>query len=100
MAACACSGRSSWPRRVLAGDPTWTPEAIDATIAAGETVRAPLSRPIAVYLLYWTAYVGPDGQMNFRDDPYGWDRELVQRIAAWKLSTGTRASTSPTPSRP
>ncbi len=69
-------------KAVLAGDPVWTPETIDATIAGGETVRAPLSRPIAVYLLYWTAYMGVDGQMNFRDDPYGWDALLLQRIAA------------------
>ena len=46
------------------------------------TVRAPLPRPIAVFLLYWTAYVGPDGQVNFRDDPYGWDETLMQRIDA------------------
>jgi murein L,D-transpeptidase YcbB/YkuD len=44
-------------------------------------VRVPLSRPVSVFLLYWTAYQGPDGQMNFRADPYGWDRELLQRLA-------------------
>jgi murein L,D-transpeptidase YcbB/YkuD len=43
-------------------------------------VRAPLSRPVSVFLLYWTAYLPPDGQMNFRADPYGWDRELLKRI--------------------
>jgi murein L,D-transpeptidase YcbB/YkuD len=68
---------------LLAGDPTWTPEAIDAQVTTTtKTVRAPLSRPVAVFLLYWTAYVGPDGQVNFRDDPYGWDRDLVRLLAA------------------
>ena len=67
---------------LLEGDPVWTPEAVDATIAAGETVRAPVARPMAVFLLYWTAYVTADGQVNFRQDPYGWDRLLVERIAA------------------
>ena len=66
---------------LLAGDPVWTGDAIDQTIAAGQTVRVPLSRPVSVFLLYWTAYLGPDGQMNFRADPYGWDRELLARIA-------------------
>lgn len=69
-------------KALLAGDATWTPEKIDATLASGDTVRAKLPQQIAVFLLYWTAYVTPDGQVNFRDDPYGWDRELVQRIAA------------------
>ena len=65
---------------VMQGDPVWTPEAIDAAIAAGKTVRAPLPQPISVFLLYWTAYMGPDGMMNFRDDPYGWDEELMSRL--------------------
>ncbi len=69
-------------KALMGDDPTWTPDKIDATIASGDTVRAKLPQQIAVFLLYWTAYVTPDGQVNFRDDPYGWDRELVQRIAA------------------
>lgn len=69
-------------RAIMEGDPVWTPEAIDATIAGGETTRAPVARPVAVFLLYWTAYVTPDGQVNFRQDPYGWDTLLMQRIAA------------------
>jgi murein L,D-transpeptidase YcbB/YkuD len=67
---------------VMGGDPRWTPEAITATIAAGDTVRASLPRPVAVFLLYWTAFAGADGQTNFRGDPYGWDDVLMQRIAA------------------
>ena len=69
-------------RAIMEGDPVWTPEAIDATIAGGKTTRAPVARPVAVFLLYWTAYVTPDGQVNFRQDPYGWDTLLIQRIAA------------------
>lgn len=69
-------------KALLEGDATWTPDKIDATLASGDTVRAKLPQQIAVFLLYWTAYVTPDGQVNFRQDPYGWDRELVQRIAA------------------
>jgi murein L,D-transpeptidase YcbB/YkuD len=65
---------------VMQGDPVWTPDVINAAIAAGKTVRAALPHPIAVFLLYWTAYMGPDGMMNFRDDPYGWDEELMARL--------------------
>ncbi len=69
-------------KRLLATNPEWQSDVVDATIASGKTVRAQLGQPIAVFLLYWTAYMTPDGQMNFRDDPYGWDKLLVQRIAA------------------
>ncbi len=65
---------------LLQGDQTWTPETVDATLATGKTVRATLTQPIAVFLFYWTAYMGTDGMMNFRDDPYGWDVALMQRL--------------------
>jgi murein L,D-transpeptidase YcbB/YkuD len=69
-------------RLLLKNDPTWTPEAIDATVAKGETVRVKLApdQQVAVYLLYWTAFSGPNGTMNFRGDPYGWDKTLAAKI--------------------
>ncbi|MBV9512045.1 MAG: L,D-transpeptidase family protein [Caulobacteraceae bacterium] len=70
-------------KALMDGDAKWTPDLIDQTIAQGDTtVRAPLPAPITVLLLYWTAFVGVDGQANFRADPYGWDEALMQRIAA------------------
>jgi hypothetical protein len=35
-----------------------------------------------VYILYWTAFVGPDGLVQFRDDVYGRDRRLAAALAA------------------
>ncbi|CAN5258533.1 murein L,D-transpeptidase [soil metagenome] len=68
-------------KSVLAADPRWADDAVEQTIAAGDTIRAPLPQPIAVFLLYWTAYLAPDGSVNFRDDPYSWDKELARRLA-------------------
>ncbi len=65
---------------LLAGDPTWTPEAIDAQLATDKTVRAPLPEAVPVFILYWTAFAGVDGQMHFRSDAYGWDHELLTRV--------------------
>ena len=65
---------------LLRGDPKWDDAAVDDAIAAGDTTRAKLPEPIAVYLLYWTAFAGSNGQMNFRGDPYGWDGILATRI--------------------
>lgn len=58
----------------------WQPPAIDAAVAAGKTVRAPLAEPVSVYLLYWTAFASPAAQVAFRDDPYGWDSRLAAKI--------------------
>lgn len=65
---------------LLRGDPKWDDAAVDDAIADGATTRAKLPEPIAVYLLYWTAFAGSNGQMNFRGDPYGWDGVLATRI--------------------
>ncbi len=67
---------------LLKGDPTWTPEGIAAAVDKGDTVRARLTKPVSVYLLYWTAFASGNGQMNFRDDPYGWDATLAAKIEA------------------
>jgi murein L,D-transpeptidase YcbB/YkuD len=67
---------------VMQGDPKWTPDYIDETIASGDTVRARLPRPISVFLFYWTAFATADGQVDFRGDPYDWDRALMQKIDA------------------
>jgi murein L,D-transpeptidase YcbB/YkuD len=65
---------------LLRGDPAWTPDQIEATVAAGKTVRAKLPTEVAVYLLYWTAFASANGTMNFRGDPYGWDKVLAAKI--------------------
>ncbi len=68
---------------VMQGDPKWTSDQIDQTIASGDTVRAALPKPISVLLFYWTAFASADGQVvSFRADPYDWDRALMQRIDA------------------
>jgi murein L,D-transpeptidase YcbB/YkuD len=70
---------------LLQDDPAWTPDRIEAVIADGQTQRVSLTRPTDVLIFYWTAFAGPDGVMNFRPDVYGWDRELLQRIAAQRV---------------
>lgn len=66
---------------LLRADPKWSATAIDDAVAKGDTVRVHLAKPMAVYLLYWTAFQGANGQMNFRADPYAWDAKLIEMIA-------------------
>lgn len=65
---------------LMATTPDWQPEAIDAAVAAGKTVRAKMAEPVSVYLLYWSAFAGADGQVGFREDPYGWDGKLAATV--------------------
>jgi murein L,D-transpeptidase YcbB/YkuD len=67
---------------LLKNDPEWQPEAIAAQLEGTKTVRVRLADAdqVAVYLLYWTAFASGDGTMNFRDDPYSWDKLLAEKI--------------------
>jgi murein L,D-transpeptidase YcbB/YkuD len=65
---------------LLAGDPKWDKAAIEAQLADGKTLRVPLAEHVPVFVLYWTAFAGADGQMHFRADPYKWDTLLLERI--------------------
>jgi murein L,D-transpeptidase YcbB/YkuD len=71
---------------LLSGQGDWNPQLIDAKIDAGETEHVTLARPVSVFLLYWTAFIGPDGTMNFAKDSYDWDHELLQKISGQKYS--------------
>ena len=67
--------------QLLQGQADWSPETLDMTIGAGGTERVALGRPMPVFLFYWTAYAGPDGRMIFYPDSYGWDDELLGKVA-------------------
>jgi murein L,D-transpeptidase YcbB/YkuD len=55
---------------------------IQTLIDSGKTQRVILPKQVAVYLLYWTAFSSANGAINFRDDPYGWDKLLATKIEA------------------
>jgi murein L,D-transpeptidase YcbB/YkuD len=67
-------------RLLMRTTPDWQPDRIDAVIAGGKTVRAQMADPVAVYLLYWTAFASSNGTVGFREDPYGWDGTLAAKV--------------------
>ena len=67
---------------LLRGDPKWTPEKVAEEIAAGTTETVSLPRPIPVHILYWTAWVSDDGEVQFRRDVYGHDEALDEALRA------------------
>jgi len=58
----------------------WTRAKVDAVIASGERIDAPLERSVPIYLSYVTAWSQPDGRIQFRRDVY--ERDGVDRLAA------------------
>ena len=64
----------------LRDDPSWTKEKLLEIIASGETKVIPLPKPLPVHILYWTAWLGVDGRVQFRQDIYLRDAALVRAL--------------------
>jgi murein L,D-transpeptidase YcbB/YkuD len=56
---------------LLRETPGWSREQLEQRVATGETEEVLLAKPIPVHLVYWTAWVAPDGTLQHRDDLYG-----------------------------
>jgi murein L,D-transpeptidase YcbB/YkuD len=65
----------------LSGSTTGAQDDLSNAIASGETKRLTLDRPMAVYMLYWTAIAWPDGTVSFLPDPYHRDEPLMAKLA-------------------
>jgi murein L,D-transpeptidase YcbB/YkuD len=65
---------------VLRNDPDWTRENIEAAVALQKNRVVMLPEPIAVHILYWTAWVDEDGTVQFRDDIYDRDLDLTAAL--------------------
>jgi murein L,D-transpeptidase YcbB/YkuD len=55
-------------------------EAINQTIATGDSIRSPVSKPVSVFVVYQTAFAEFDGRLQFRADVYGRDAEIWQHL--------------------
>jgi len=72
------------PRRlaiyVLRHQPEWTEEKIDEAMNAEKEKYVKINEPIPVIITYLTAWVNPNGQLNFRKDIYKRDSRLAKMI--------------------
>lgn len=62
---------------LLRGDPEWNRDRIERHIGGRHERAIRLPAPIPVYLLYLTAWTDPDGTLQFREDIYGYDRQVT-----------------------
>jgi murein L,D-transpeptidase YcbB/YkuD len=58
---------------LLRDDPEWNRDTILAALEAGDERTVRLPEPIAIHLLYWTAWVDQTRTVHFRKDIYGRD---------------------------
>lgn len=76
--------RLSDPERManylLKDHPNWTPDKIRSAMNAGSEQHVKLKDPIPVWITYYTAWVDDDGLLNFREDIYGHDKQLAQKM--------------------
>jgi len=73
-------------RYVLRDQPEWTEARIQQAMHARQERHVKLKRPIPVHIGYWTAWVGPGGEVAFTDDPYGVDRAHARLVDAGRRS--------------
>lgn len=59
----------------------WDRERLEQAIATAERQSLPAALPMPVHLVYFTAWVDDAGDVNFRDDLYGFDELLGNAIA-------------------
>lgn len=62
--------------RYLLRDQSWDQRRLEETVHSGRHRTVLLNEPIPVHLVYFTAWTGPSGAVNFRKDIYDQDREL------------------------
>jgi murein L,D-transpeptidase YcbB/YkuD len=84
---------------LLQDDRNWSRERILAAIRKGKNMAVDLPAPVTVHIAYWTAWVDPDGTVQFRDDIYRYDSVLeavmgtkTSILAAWNGGRPASAS--------
>jgi murein L,D-transpeptidase YcbB/YkuD len=65
---------------VLGDQPQWTTKKISAAMQSGQEQGVRLKTMLPVHIGYWTAWVEPDGNVKFTDDPYKLDPLQIQRF--------------------
>lgn len=65
---------------LLAQPERWNQESFERLIRTGKTRTVHLTQPMPIILSYWTADVGPDGEVRFRPDIYDRDAQVLTAL--------------------
>jgi len=65
---------------LILGPQGWDTKKITATLDSAETTTVYLPEPLPVLLLYWTAEIGPSGDIHFYSDVYERDQRIIKSL--------------------
>lgn len=65
---------------LLRADSSWTTEKIDSVMHLKKEKWVPLKKSIPVFIVYFTAWVDQNGQLNFRKDIYKHDEKMAIKL--------------------
>jgi len=65
---------------LLRNNSEWTPEKISAAMNSGNEKYVKLQKPVPVIISYYTSWVDDAGLLNFRDDIYSHDEDLMKKM--------------------
>jgi L,D-transpeptidase YcbB len=63
---------------LLRNDKNWTEEKVQEKMQSGIQTFVKLEKKVPVFIAYFTAWVGRDGMLEFREDIYGHDEKMKQ----------------------
>ncbi|TVR37948.1 MAG: hypothetical protein EA392_11610 [Cryomorphaceae bacterium] len=66
---------------LLSDQPSWTSQRIRDVALSGRETTVRLKQGVEVYLTYFTAWARPDGVLEFREDIYQRDEDIVRGLA-------------------
>ncbi|MBB5438114.1 murein L,D-transpeptidase YcbB/YkuD [Pedobacter sp. AK017] len=65
---------------LLRNQPEWSNVKINAAMIASKEKWVTLNKPVPVIISYFTSWIGEDGLLNFREDIYGRDKKMAERL--------------------
>ncbi|MCI0607041.1 hypothetical protein L0156_28985 [bacterium] len=58
----------------------WSDEKLAVRIKSNKTQMTRLKKPLPIYIVCFTTWVEADGSLQFRNDVYGKDSELIRSL--------------------
>ena len=65
---------------LLRYDSNWNSKSIDSAMHLTKEKWVTIKKPVPVFIIYFTAWVDQDGQLNFRKDIYGHDENMGRKL--------------------